>query len=77
MSRARPHRQADLGAKFAAAHESAVGTKRTWPNVRLESAFGGKSGSAISGQSGPLMTHLGHWTRPDLIRSSHPRNIQR
>ena len=28
---------------FAAAHESVSGTKRTWCDVRLESAFGGKA----------------------------------
>jgi len=28
---------------FAAAHMSAFGTKRTWPDVRLMSAFGGKA----------------------------------
>jgi hypothetical protein len=29
--------------RFAAAHESAFGTKRTWPDVRPMSAFGGKA----------------------------------
>jgi hypothetical protein len=28
---------------FAAVHESGCGTKRTWPDVRLESAFGAKA----------------------------------
>ena len=41
---------------FAAVHESVHGTTRTWPNVRLEFRFQGKSGSPISGPSGPLMT---------------------
>jgi hypothetical protein len=28
---------------FAAVHESLLGTKRTWPDVRLESAVGGRA----------------------------------
>ena len=38
---ARADRRGDrIEMPFAAAHESVVGTKRTWPDVRLESASG-------------------------------------
>ena len=38
------------GARFAAAHESAVGTNRTWCDVRSESAFGGKAEVWLKGR---------------------------
>jgi len=34
--------------KFVAARESAFGTKRTWPDVRAMSAFGGKADIALA-----------------------------
>jgi hypothetical protein len=35
---------------FAAVHESVVGTKRTWRDVRVESAFGGKAEVGLRGR---------------------------
>src|SRR5260370_3542364 len=34
----------------AAVHESVAGTKRTWPDVRLGSAFGGRAGVEFRGR---------------------------
>src|SRR5258708_40223110 len=41
---------------FAAVHESAVGTFRTWPDVRLESAFGGRADVICSERVFPVLT---------------------
>ncbi len=35
---------------FAAVHESPYGTFRTWPDVRLESAFGGRAEVGLWGR---------------------------
>jgi hypothetical protein len=37
---------------FAALHESLVGTKRKWRDVRLESVFGGKAEVGLKGRQG-------------------------
>src|SRR5467141_4053104 len=40
--------------------ESAIGTFRTWPDVRLESAFGGRADVICSERVFPVLTQLGH-----------------
>src|SRR5260370_4478745 len=41
---------------------SAAGTFRTWPDVRLESAFGGRADVICSERVFPVLTHLRHWS---------------
>ena len=42
--------QVRIAILFAAVHESPFGTKRTWRDVRLESAFGGKAEVGLQGR---------------------------
>jgi hypothetical protein len=44
---------------FAAVHESGSGTKRTSPDVRLESAFGGRADVICSERVFPVLTQVG------------------
>jgi hypothetical protein len=48
-----------MGELYAAVHESERGTFRTWPDVRLESAFGGRRKSnfgAVRSVDDPVLT---------------------
>src|SRR5260370_19939072 len=45
--------------RFAAMHESVHGTFRTWPDVRLESAFGGRADVICSERVFPVLTQSG------------------
>src|SRR5262249_28016437 len=47
-------------AQFAAVHESAFGTKRTFRHVCSLSAFGGKADIICSFRAFPLLTRTGH-----------------
>src|SRR4029077_2069569 len=46
--------------QFAAVHESPFGTFRTWPDVRLESAFGGRADVICSERVFPVLTPSRH-----------------
>ncbi len=52
---------------FAAVRESVVGTKRTWRDVRHESAFGGKAENIYSERVFRLLTLSGLRTPSGIL----------
>src|SRR5258708_7923881 len=44
-----------------------IGTKRTWREVRVESASGGKAEVGLRGREVSFWTQLGHWVAPSRV----------
>src|SRR5258705_12027370 len=65
---------------LANSEPSTHGTKRTWPDVRLESAFGVRADVICSERVFPVLTHTGSrprgMVRLGMSDSGHPRSAR-